>query len=119
MIKNIGPMNLIDDVNAGKGFMRLNPGRTKPWEKLEIGALTLISKDKRPYSGKIELYINDGGLDHDTPKKHFKKVFREDVLPAIKKLIKPEITSFKLVLNFKVDILAKVTLDDGQQEMIP
>jgi len=117
MKKNIRSTDLIDDIKTRKGFMRLNPKRTPLWEKLESGALTLISTDERPYSGIIELYINDGGLDHDTPKKHFKKVFREEILPAIRKRMKNDIKNFWLVLNFNVDILTKVTFDDGQQEV--
>lgn len=114
MKANIGPMDLVDNVKEPKGFMKHNTGRTLIWGKLERGALTLIPLDRRPYTDEIELYINDGGVDHDTPKKHFKKVFREDILPAIKKLIGSDVKSFRLVLNFNVDMLTKVMFDDGQ-----
>ena len=106
----IGPMDLVDTDMEQKGFMRLNTGRTLTWTKLEKVGLGLIPKDKRPYTGKIPLYINDGGIDHDDLQKHYKKVFKEDVLPAIKR-IAPDIKRFWLILNFNIDKLEKAMLD--------
>lgn len=117
MIIIIGPMDLVGDVKKLKGLMGLNPGnapRTQVWGRLERIASALIPGDKRPYTNNIKLYINDGGIDHDTLSKHYKKVFKEDVLPAIKR-IKPDLKNFWLYLNFNVDILTKVTLDDGNK----
>lgn len=115
MVITIGPDKLKGNVKKLPGFMGLNigrPGSTGPWVRLQRVGLGTVSEDKRPYSENVNFYINDGGIIHGALSKHYKKVFREDVFPAIRKAFPNLKNKFHLILHYNVDYLIKVTLND-------
>lgn len=117
-----GPDRLHGKVKKLLGFAGLNVGRsgaTGPWVRLKRVGYGAIPKDNRPYTGNYEFFVNDGGIDHDALSKHHKKVFREDVLPAIIQSFPDLKNKFYLTLHYNVDELIKVTLNDEKLHCYP
>jgi hypothetical protein len=111
----IGPMDLVGDVKKLKGFMGLNPGnspRTQTWGRLERVGLSSIDENERPYRGKIPMLVREGGIKEPDVSRYYKKIFREDVYPAIIKKYALECSIvFRLTLHFNVDKLFKAELE--------
>ncbi len=114
MKKIVKPNELkkLEEVKKQTGFSRMNAGRPKPWESLQLVGLRAVPEDKRPYTDNIDFYVNGTGIDHDTLSKHYKKIFREDVLSAIRQSFPDLKRNFHLTLHYNVDKLEKMTLDD-------
>lgn len=111
----IGPDKLQGEVKKLPGFLGLNCNcldSTGPWDRLSRVGRGAIPKDKRPFTGNIDFFINDGGIGHETLSKHFKKVFREDVLPAIRQAFPSLKNTYHITLHYNVDVLDKLTFND-------
>jgi len=118
IMKKITHTDLVGETKPwGKGFAGANTGRigcTMPWSRLQTVGRGLISREQRPFTDHISVLIRQGGIsdkERVTPvTRHIKKIFNEDVYPAIKRFDPdcPEI--FQLTLHFNNDLLMEADL---------
>ncbi len=73
------------------GFAGLNlgiSGGTAPWSRLQRIGLAKLDSNPANYSGRLDLYIGQGGLKEIAISRYYKTMFRNDVFPAIRNFLR-------------------------------
>jgi len=96
-----------------EGFSGLNTGKlgcTPPRSRLQNVGRSII----RPDQGfePVLIHVSDGFIRNNDISKYYKRLFRKEIMPAIKNFLPDAGDTFKLLLHFRQEVLQQVFLEN-------